>query len=70
MLRVVGLSFRSAPVEIREKVLIDRDQLGSALQELGHGVILSTCNRTEIYQSAGPEERAVDAARFLAQRLA
>ncbi|HVC35049.1 MAG TPA: glutamyl-tRNA reductase [Chloroflexota bacterium] len=69
MLRVVGLSFRSAPVELREKVLIGETELGPALQKLGHGVILSTCNRTEIYQVADGDGTYPDAARFLEQRF-
>ncbi len=70
MLTVVGLSFRSAPVELREKVIIDEAELDSALHELGHGVILSTCNRTEIYQTSVRARRDLDAARFLMRRFA
>jgi len=50
---LVGLNHRSAPVTIREKAAITtqglRDSLESLCANLSHGVILSTCNRTEIY---------------------
>lgn len=69
MLTVVGLSFRSAPVELREKILIGEDELASALQALGHGVILSTCNRTEIYQATDTADRSLDALAFLERRF-
>jgi glutamyl-tRNA reductase len=54
-LTVLGVNHRTAPVDIREKVAFDRDQLGGALQELvgyptvAEVVIVSTCNRTELY---------------------
>jgi glutamyl-tRNA reductase len=70
MLTVVGLSFRSAPVELREKVIIEEAELESALRELGHGVILSTCNRTEIYQTSAHARHHLDAERFLTRRFA
>ena len=52
---VVGLSHRTAPVEIREKLSIPEQSMESSLQSLkGHDQvlevsILSTCNRLEIY---------------------
>jgi glutamyl-tRNA reductase len=52
---VVGVNYRTAPVEFREKVAIRNDQLFSTGWRLRHGaglselVILSTCNRVEIY---------------------
>lgn len=69
MLTVVGLSYRSAPVELREKIIVDESQLESALRELGHGVILSTCNRTEIYQTNWSAEPSLDAVHFLTRRF-
>jgi len=57
---VVGLNHRSAPVEIREKVAFASEELPARLQELSRThqvpecVILSTCNRVEIY-GAGDE---------------
>ena len=51
----LGINHQTAPVDIREKVAFAPDQLGEALvglQELAavnETVIVSTCNRTEIY---------------------
>jgi glutamyl-tRNA reductase len=52
---VVGLSHRSAPVELLERVAINGDHVPKALHELQQGasvvesVVLSTCNRVEVY---------------------
>ncbi len=50
---VLGLNHRTAPIELREKLTIDPDRLPAALNDLAGrvapGVILSTCNRLEIY---------------------
>lgn len=52
---VMGLNYRTAPVEFREKFAISADRLPEALRELKRNrnvlecVIVGTCNRTEIY---------------------
>ncbi|TKB68380.1 MAG: glutamyl-tRNA reductase [Nitrospira sp.] len=52
---VVGLSHKTAPVEIREKLAIPESRMGEALSRLcsyqgvREGVLLSTCNRVEVY---------------------
>jgi glutamyl-tRNA reductase len=52
---VIGINHRTAPVEIREKVVFAEHELGEALREMTslagvrEGVIVSTCNRTELY---------------------
>ncbi len=50
---LVGVNHRTAPVAIREKAAVRSGELNDALQLLHshvpHGVILSTCNRTEVY---------------------
>jgi glutamyl-tRNA reductase len=52
---VVGLSHKTAPVEIREKLAIPESRMGEALarlcsyQGVREGVLLSTCNRVEVY---------------------
>ena len=50
---LVGINHKTAPVGVREKVAISSADLGGALSALKqfapHGVILSTCNRTEVY---------------------
>ncbi|MCG7410186.1 glutamyl-tRNA reductase [Paenibacillus sp. ACRRX] len=52
---VVGMNYRTAPVEIREKFAIPEEQWTDAIQQLRRiksvleCVIVSTCNRTEMY---------------------
>src|SRR6476620_7700207 len=52
---VAGLSYKTAPVELREKVAVSRRALtcnGCGLKiagELSEVVLLSTCNRLEVY---------------------
>jgi glutamyl-tRNA reductase len=52
---VIGINHRTAPIEIREKVVFAGHELGEALRELTslpgvrEGLIVSTCNRTELY---------------------
>ncbi|UQD52918.1 glutamyl-tRNA reductase [Bacillus methanolicus] len=51
----VGLTYKTAPVEIRERLTFNPASLGDAMKTLKEkksileNVILSTCNRTEIY---------------------
>ena len=57
---MTGLSHRTAPLAIRESVSFTRDQLPGALEALkdiaGRGVVVSTCNRTEVYTVARDSE--------------
>lgn len=52
---LVGLNFRTAPVEVRERVSFSSEQALRAAEELrSHGIleetlVLSTCNRSEVY---------------------
>lgn len=52
---VVGLNYRTAPVEVRERFTFSEQDLPEALNQLKstksvlEGVIVATCNRTEIY---------------------
>src|SRR6266404_2719609 len=52
---LVGLNHRSAPVEVRERVSFTNDQARQAAEELrARGIlhetlVLSTCNRSEVY---------------------
>jgi glutamyl-tRNA reductase len=61
---VIGVNHRKAPIEIREKLAFDRTQISLLLQRLKASgkvagcVILSTCNRVEIYAAS----RDIDAA--------
>ena len=62
---LVGTSHHHAPVELRERVALDRDQAAELARRLGETVCLSTCNRTELYVAAADgveaERRAVAA---------
>src|SRR5574342_679174 len=52
---VIGINYKTAPVEIRERLTFEPTQIGNATKKLNakksilENVILSTCNRTEIY---------------------
>ncbi|WP_256756729.1 glutamyl-tRNA reductase [Cohnella sp. WQ 127256] len=52
---VVGLNYRTAPVEMRERFALSEREMPLALQALKQttgileGVIVATCNRTELY---------------------
>jgi glutamyl-tRNA reductase len=68
-LAVVGLSHRTAPVEIRERLSIPEHSLASSLQSLRaddqvlEASILSTCNRLEIYSLLRTPSEGVEAIR-------
>ncbi|MFC1492374.1 glutamyl-tRNA reductase [candidate division KSB1 bacterium] len=52
---VIGLSHKTAPVSVRDEVMISPENIETALEKLKNNedvkesLILSTCNRTEIY---------------------
>ncbi len=52
---VVGLSHKTAPIEIRERLAVPESRMGEALSRLcsypgiKEGILLSTCNRVEVY---------------------
>ncbi|EAQ69157.1 glutamyl-tRNA reductase [Synechococcus sp. RS9909] len=66
---VVGLSHRTAPVEVREKLSIPEQTMESSLQTLRdheqvlEASILSTCNRLEIYTLVQHPELGMSAVR-------
>ena len=55
MLRVIGLNYRSTPLEVRERLAFSPTQVAAALAAWQdqiadlEAVLLSTCNRTEFY---------------------
>lgn len=54
MLLVVGCNFRDTPIEVRERFAFTRPRLEEAMDELSarfgcEAVVLSTCNRVEVY---------------------
>jgi glutamyl-tRNA reductase len=72
---VVGLSWRTAPVAIREKLAFREDELAPTLKQLTTGLpvaealLISTCNRVEIYGVARQEADALAAVRqFLVEQ--
>jgi glutamyl-tRNA reductase len=71
---VIGLSHKTAPVDIREKLSVPDTQMESAIQTLCNyphikeATILSTCNRLEIYIVTPTADRGVqDAIQFLSE---
>ncbi|KAL3843812.1 hypothetical protein ACJIZ3_001215 [Penstemon smallii] len=62
---VVGLNYRTAPIEIREKLSIPEAQWPQAIGELcalnhiEEAAVLSTCNRLEIYVVALSQHRGI-----------
>jgi glutamyl-tRNA reductase len=55
---LVGTSHHHAPVELRERVALDPEQAHALAEQLGEAVVLSTCNRTEVYIAADDAEEA------------
>jgi glutamyl-tRNA reductase len=69
-LLAVGLNHTTAPVDVRERLAVPREQIGESLSglrqqaELSEVVLLSTCNRVEVYAvqpDAAAPDRIVDA---------
>ncbi|MCS6912663.1 MAG: glutamyl-tRNA reductase [Myxococcales bacterium] len=62
---VIGLSHHTAPIEVREEMAISGDALGEQLRRLldvaPEAMVLSTCNRYELYLAA-PDEATCEAA--------
>ncbi|GIT69077.1 MAG: hypothetical protein Ct9H300mP27_01810 [Chloroflexota bacterium] len=52
-LLAVGLNHRTAPLDLREKLTVDNEQLAPSLNQLSgsvqQNIIISTCNLLEIY---------------------
>lgn len=71
-LHVLGLNHHTAPVDLRERVSVSESQQEAALKALmqvpgvEQAVLLSTCNRTEIYGQIAPEHEP-QLARWLAE---
>ncbi len=73
-LLVIGMSHRSSPVALRERLAVEGEALVGAVRglveqtHLSEALLLSTCNRVEIY--AGTDERGIGAElrRWLADR--
>jgi glutamyl-tRNA reductase len=61
-LGIVGLSHKTAPIEVRERIAFADEQLATALRDLtaldgvGEAMIVSTCNRVEVYAGVDSAE--------------
>ncbi|HSJ25214.1 MAG TPA: glutamyl-tRNA reductase [Longimicrobiales bacterium] len=73
-LAVVGISHRTAPLNVRERFVVDAQIGAQALRHLAtvgctEAVLLSTCNRTELYMRAPGDQpdAGVIGAQFLSQ---
>jgi glutamyl-tRNA reductase len=71
---LIGVSHRTAPVELRERLDFSSRDVGAAVEALAtrrsaaETVVLSTCNRSEIYVASADTERArQDVIAFLAE---
>ncbi len=72
---VLGINHRTAPIEVRERVAFDPAGMPAALRALvnlpdvDEGLIVSTCNRTELY-CAGQQDGAQTALSWLREQHA
>jgi glutamyl-tRNA reductase len=55
---LVGTSHHNAPVVERERVAMDKGEAHALAARLGEAVVLSTCNRTEVYIAAEDADEA------------
>ncbi len=75
-LLVIGVSHKTAPVELRERVALPEGRAVSVLRELmsadgiDEAVALSTCNRTELYMVVGDDVGAESTALGILARQA
>jgi glutamyl-tRNA reductase len=76
ILLTIGCSYRTTPVEVRERLAFNEEQLGRALDTLSgrlgyEAVLLSTCNRVELYagraQTSSVSAPPADLTDFLAE---
>src|SRR5689334_18041428 len=67
---VIGLSHKTAPVEVRERAAFAEDALAVALKRacalpgVGEAMIVSTCNRVELYAGVDDDGAAAALERF------
>ncbi len=70
---VVGLSHKTAPVEVRERAAFPDDALAAALKQavaiagVGEAMIVSTCNRVEVYAGVDGGDSAEALRRLLVE---
>ncbi len=62
----IGINHKTATVDLREKVAFSPDKIHDAMRSLasrtktGEAVIISTCNRTELYTNTGDEAEVIN----------
>ena len=60
LVMVLGLSYKTAPLALMERVVFPPESLPRPLDALrehvAHGVVLSTCNRVEVYGLVGHQD--------------
>ncbi|MBS0290588.1 MAG: glutamyl-tRNA reductase [Proteobacteria bacterium] len=67
MLLALGVSYKTAPIEVREKLAFSQEFIPDALNKLSstlgleEAALVSTCNRTELYCSAPISEKYIKA---------
>lgn len=75
-LTVLGLNHRTAPVEVRERFNFGADKIAHLLDHLRsndgitEAMLLSTCNRTELYLVMDEPEEAIPFVKSMLKRLA
>lgn len=70
---LIGISYKTAPVEIRECISFDSNDAGAVVSKIrslpgiDEAVLISTCNRTELYAfiSGDPEETSRQIGEFI-----
>lgn len=72
MIILLGISHHSAPIELRERIALDREQAGELSEvlarapEIGEAFVVSTCNRVEIVATVKrPEDAELGRSRCL-----
>ncbi len=72
---VVGLNHKTAPIEVREKVAFDGPKLEEAINtlmksgEVKENIVLSTCNRVEIYAGVSNMDAGIESIKDFISRF-
>ncbi len=76
ILRLIGVNHKTAPIELRERIAIGREDLAqatlalAAMPGVAECMIVSTCNRVEILASVDEKSADTDLAGFLDRHFA
>ena len=75
-LTVLGLNHKTAPVEVRERFNFGADRIAQLLEHLrsndgiAEAMLLSTCNRTELYLAMDEPQEAIPFVKAMLRRIA